>query len=198
MRKLKEFSFRDINKKFVLINHMYNVSFASNHEGLSELLLGYFFIDYNNGICLQLIGEYENDIIKEFMSSGNIVQIELLNDCEIEILDSNLYKDDYDFITDAIDMFYHYDSRLEMLRNDKRLDAFRHKDYPDDVLVMCISNDGRSEGIWARYRDYKKSTKEYLLLSLNDAYFVNIKQNDLMTAKIMKDSNGKEYLVCNS
>ena len=137
-------NFRDLYLKYVEVSNVPDeVKSGLDIEDLKEPYLGFIYVDHEVGVTLRIYGNATNYIDTDAL----LVRSAAFGDMEFKIIDEKLIDPDGTKI-DAIRNYY-IDEELERIRVDKKLDNFRHSDFPDDVLVI-LPADTAFENLWVR------------------------------------------------
>ena len=160
---VEEIFFRDMYRKICLLTGA-SVVDAVNLRDLFDFppdekfdgFLTYAYIDKDAGFTFeilaaaQLVGERVKTFPVSYKKSVKLKRGQV-DDAELKILDgeySVAFRDKIYVINDA----HSSDELKEQTRFIKSLDAFRHPDYPDDVVVYFFGENHQPELLWARCR----------------------------------------------
>ena len=137
-------NFRDLYLKYVEVSNVSDeIKSGLDIEDLEEPYLGFLYVDHEFGVTLRIYGNRTNYIDTDAL----LVRSAGFGDMDFKLIDEKLIDKDGTKI-DAIRNYY-IDEELERIRNDKKLDNFRHSDFPDDVLVV-LPADTAFENLWVR------------------------------------------------
>lgn len=148
------FSFRDVERQFLIINDLKYVKLTGCTTDANSILC-YGYVDNAAGLTYQTVaatlyidGDYSIlDTVKviSLKIRANSVSSEQI----IPVRNKALFKQ-YAPIVDSTNEFYYTDPEKEKCRAVQELDQFRHADFPDDIQVIFIKDGVRPEGIWVR------------------------------------------------
>ena len=162
--KFKEFkNFRDYDRKLVKITNVdENLKKGLKIEDLSEPIYGILYIDRQCGVSLRITGNETTDY-KDIML---IVRSNMFNEMNFEIFDGN------DFMKEILKQINegYYDDNFNELLYDKKLDKYRHEDFPNDVEAM-LPSDEQPEKMWVRLFMKTKEENLYVADLLDDSFF---------------------------
>lgn len=157
--RIEDYSFRELNHKFVLIKdvadrfRLYNMVFQCL-EGDNSLLT-YGYIDHEAGLSFEILcfaKKDENGSIQ--LRPGNEkVTFKIRYDGmigDIEIIPYDIRLAEFQSKIDMINDGYKGSDDLEMIRNHTSIDRDRHKQFPDDVCAVLFKSDMKPERIWMR------------------------------------------------
>lgn len=155
-KKLEEMSFRDYDKKFVLVKNTGNLLERllpeEEIEGndlptqIKEPFYGLMYIDHECGVTLNVLGNVENkDLYVETIRL--IARSDSLENAEFKIIDDKEYLYSKKAL-EKLDVYYE-NKNVNETRNEELLDKFRHPFFPDDVEVILPTEKGL-EQMWAR------------------------------------------------
>lgn len=173
-------------------------SLLTGYEG--ENLIGYTYIDHEQGITLEILKLFtEND-------SKHIIGKNLVEDKTRAFLRfDNFAETDFQIAGDEIinefnvktpDYLEIYERKdLEYFRLDQAYDKFRTPGFPDDIQILLINNKNNPELIWARVEDYDRESKigsSKLIVQPHQNF--NLNKNDDLVFKLM-EINSQQYPV---
>lgn len=158
--KVEEIFFRDMYKQICLLN---SSSMARNFSNMLDIpanakldgLLTYGYIDATAGFTFGVLGGAQTSggqlkIFPMNYKEAGFVRRGAVSKVGVKILKIDNYllafRDRIQMINDG----YAVDDAREQTRFIKNLDAFRHPDYPDDVVVYFFSADDKPELLWVR------------------------------------------------
>ena len=157
--RIEDYSFRELNHKFVLIKdvadrfRLYNMEFQCL-EGDNSLLT-YGYIDHEAGLSFEILcfaKKDENGSIQ--LRPGNEkVTFKIRYDGmigDIEIIPYDIRLAEFQSKIDMINDGYKESEELEMIRKHTPIDRDRDKQFPDDVCAVLIKSDMKPERIWVR------------------------------------------------
>ena len=117
-------------------------------------LLTYGYIDKDAGFTFGILGGAQTSLGRLKIFPINYKKAALVRRGGTASADVKILADDYALaFRDRIQMFndmYAVDAAREETRFIKNLDAFRHPDYPDDVVVYFLSAEDSPELLWVR------------------------------------------------
>ena len=157
--RIEDYSFRELNHKFVLIKdvadrfRLYNMEFQCL-EGDNSLLT-YGYIDHEAGLSFEILCFAKKDESGSIqLRPGNekvtfkIKYDGMLGDIEIIPYDIRLaeFQSKIDMINDG----YKESEELEMIRKHTPIDRDRDKQFPDDVCAVLFKSDMKPKRIWVR------------------------------------------------
>ena len=135
-------SFRDYDRKFVKVSNIdQRTKKTIDFCGLEEPVYGILYIDKQCGTTLRITGN-ERINYDDFIF---LVRADSFYDMNFEIIDGTDYLND---VLNQINELY-YDDSFNKLLNDRNIDEFRHKEFPNDVMTILLNN-GNPEKIWVR------------------------------------------------
>lgn len=133
-------NFRDLNLKTFKLYNVPSKYKNTKLRTLEEPLIGIFYINHNMGLNLLIVGDKYEDNIKD--------KILITNDDNFEYIDFTETKTIPEYIAKIEE--YYEDPELIKTRSIKKIDEFRHADYPDDLEVLIPLSDKRVEQVWVR------------------------------------------------
>lgn len=162
--EFKEFrSFRDYDRKFVKVTNIDDsIKKSLKIDKLIEPIIGILYIDEMCGVTLRILGNEKvelNDI-------GIILRADSFGKANFNVYEGNDFLKDV--LMNQINQIY-YDKKRNDLLSDKKLDEFRHEEYPDDVLAI-LPNDGQPEKMWVRLFMKTNENNIYVAELLDDSY----------------------------
>lgn len=157
--RIEDYSFRELNHKFVLIKdvadrfRLYNMEFQCL-EGDNSLLT-YGYIDHEAGLSFEILcfaKKDENGSIQ--LRTGNEkVTFKIRYDGmigDIEIIPYDIGLAEFQSKIDMINEGYKGSDELEIIRKHTPIDRDRDKQFPDDVCAVLFKSDMKPERIWVR------------------------------------------------
>ena len=157
--KVEEVFFRDMYHQICLL---IDADLARKFYDLLEMpegefpdgLLTYGYIDEDAGFTFSIVGGAQtvDGRLKIFpinYKEAALVRRGATNSAEVKILADDYalaFRDRIEMINDV----YAVDDAREQTRFIKNLDAFRHPNYPDDVVVYFFSEEDKPELMWVR------------------------------------------------
>jgi len=191
-KKITEFNFREIDRKFVLVKSLSRKFDNYGIKNLSNPFLGILYFDVDCGMTLRILGN-PNDEMMQSEYTNNFATI-LRADC-FEELEFELYNEkinDYGILK-QLEGYYDYPDLIKT-REIKELDEFRHSIFPDDVQVL-IPFEKQPELLWARLINVTETNKLYIVALLNDSYIdENLKAGTFIACKPVEIKDRK-YLI---
>lgn len=153
--KVEEIFFRDIYRQIcLLIDAELAKNFSDMFEERVNGLLTYGYIDATAGFTFSILGGAQVSgsqlkILPINYNEAAVVRRSAAYSAELRILDDEYrlaFRDRIQMINDC----YAVDAAREQTRFIKTLDAFRHPDYPDDVVVYFLDAEHKPELLWVR------------------------------------------------
>ena len=156
--KVEEIFFRDMYHQICLLK---DANLAQKFYNLLDMddekpdgLLTYGYIDKDAGFTFSILGGAQTSIgrLKIFpinYKRAALIRRGVASDADVKILTDDYalaFRDRMQMINDA----YAVDEAREETRFIKNLDASRHPDYPDDVVVYFLSEEHKPELLWVR------------------------------------------------
>ena len=157
--RVEEKFFREMYHQICLLT---DADLAKNFIDMLEMdagekpdgLLTYGYIDAEAGFTFSILGgsQTAGGKLKIFpinYKKAAIVRRRAADDADVKILTDDYalaFRDRMEMINDAFSV----DEAKEQTRFIKNLDAFRHPDYPDDVVVYFLSAEHKPELMWVR------------------------------------------------
>lgn len=193
---LLKYSFRDINRKIVLLEDTREMFDNYGIKKLENPFLGYVYLDIDRGLNVRIIGNENNQKLIEKLCTEEcfIVRHDLLLNYKATLYDKKINTFELD---KQMDTYYSYDN-IEKVRARDEIDHLRSKEYPDDVtMIVPFKND--NEQLWVRLVDYDEKENLYIAYLLNDSY----KDRDLVegtfvACKYTKISEEESVLIIHS
>lgn len=188
--KFRDFkSFRDYDRKIVKITNVNeDLKKGLKITELAEPIYGILYIDRQCGASLRITG---NDNI-EYKDIMLIVRSGQFNDMNFEIVDGNDFTKK---ILDQINEGY-YDDNFNELLYDKRLDKYRHEDFPNDVEAI-LPSDEQPEKMWVRLFMKTKEENLYVAELLDDSFFNKLYTAGKKVAIVLYKKEDFEGLIIN-
>ena len=188
--KFKDFkSFRDYDRKIVKITNVdEDLKKGLKIEELTEPIYGILYIDRQCGTSLRITGN-ENTEYNDIML---IVRSGQFNEMNFEIFEGNEFTKK---ILDQIDEGY-YDDNFNELLYDKRLDKYRHNDFPNDVEAI-LPSDNQPEKMWVRLFMKTKEENLYVAELLDDSFFNKSYTTGKKVAVVLYKEGDFEGLIIN-
>lgn len=156
--KVEEIFFREMYRQICLLT---DADLARKFIDMLDMegevpdgLLTYGYIDKDAGFTFGILGGAKTSLgrLKIFpinYKSAALVRRGGADDADVKILTAQYataFRDRIQMINDM----YAVDDAREATRFIKNLDAFRHPDYPDDVVVCFLSDEHKPELLWVR------------------------------------------------
>lgn len=156
--KVEEIFFREMYRQICLLT---DADLARKFIDMLDMegevpdgLLTYGYIDKDAGFTFGILGGAKTSLgrLKIFpinYKSAALVRRGGADDADVKILTAQYataFRDRIQMINDN----YAVDDAREATRFIKNLDAFRHPDYPDDVVVYFLSDEHKPELLWVR------------------------------------------------
>lgn len=139
--------FRDLYLKYVEVSNVSDeIKSGLDIEDLTEPYFGFVYIDHEYGLTLRIFGNATNYIDTDEL----LVRSEGFGDMNFKVIDESLLAPTEEK-KERLDRTksYYIDEELERVRQDKKLDSFRHSDFIDDVKVILPAEAG-FETLWVR------------------------------------------------
>ena len=178
--KLKEFNFRDLDKKIILLN---DKNLISNTD-ITIPYYGIIYIDHNNGISLRIVNDNNNSYI---VGEGYIFRYKDIENIDIEFKDNINDKN-------LIDMWvnnYYKDEDIIKTRDLKQLDKFRLESNPD-IINITFTKDNKEEKVWSKIIGY---TDEGIVCSLiNNCKLYKLDKSTTVVVNYDEDKNIVEVI----
>lgn len=191
--KIQDYSFRDINRKLVVIHSMEK---EFNNLGIKELknpFIGYVYIDPSSGLNIRVVGNEDNDKLIERLCTEECV---LIRNDMFKYYDVQLYSGEINTysLDEQMDTYYQNGNYVEM-RNHEELDSLRNPLYPDDVEVIIPFKD-KPELLWGRLLDFDEKNKYYIVGLLNSSYMdEDLKAGTVIATSLQKMNDKSTILV---
>lgn len=197
--KLCEIPFRKLYKQFILIEGKNILDTLKKVNLCPKGVIGALFfgyVDHQQGMMFELMAleMKENKRINYRIAPVNIsfkVSKKDMEEWDVKQVTPNL-----DLFTEKLEYIQHIymeDPTLEDLRNFTDLDASRHSDYPDDVIVYLLKEGLDPEAVWTRMDSFKdgKIYGNILVKPLKD---IGLKKHDSIAFQITEMEDKK--LAC--
>ncbi|WP_027381281.1 hypothetical protein [Chryseobacterium daeguense] len=165
-----------------------------------ENLIGYTYIDHEEGITLDILKLFTEDngdfnISKDLEAdkSRAIIRFEDFYETDFQLAEDEMVKKLGARIPAYLESYRRDD--LKSFREEKDYDKFRTPGFPDDIQIFLINNKNTPELIWARVENYNPETKigvSKLIVEPHQNFNLNIFDNLLF--KLM-EINGQPYPV---
>lgn len=184
-------SFRDIYLKYVEVTNVPDdVRSGLDIEDMEEPLFGLIYVDHEYGITLRIFGNKNTYIDTDAL----LVRSAGFGDMEFKVIDDKLLDSTGEKIKQVKN--YYIDEELEITREDKKIDKFRHSDFPDDVLTVLPTN-AEFEQIWVRLEYRADQDNIYFGKVLNESTIIeDYKVGTMVAVEYFKDlDNDREVLV---
>ena len=161
----KYIDFRKVLGKLSLVFDAWSVS-SYIDETLKEAncLLCYAYIDNSAGLTYEVLGAahyYDGSyyFVGERKGVGFKIRSEsITEDLVLPIVNSAL-RHKYEDLIENIDTHYTCEKEVLRIRGFRRLDKFRHPNYPDDMLVTLYSEKyEKFEGVWVKVNKQIETT----------------------------------------
>ena len=170
--KKENFSFRDLIDGLVLVKDLKAVAVAGNefeHKNGDNGVLTQGYIDHTAGITFEIlcVVRVEEDGRVEYRTPNPSVSFKLRYDSfegDVILLSDKLipvYQDKIDMIRNG----YQVSEEIMKARNSSVFDAFRHPQFPDDMLLYFIQDGFQTEGIWCRVEGEENGRPKAKLLN---------------------------------
>ena len=162
--KFKEFkNVRDYDRKIVKVTNIdEKLKKDLKIEELSEPIYGILYIDRQCGSSLRITGN-ETKQYKDIML---IVRSGQFAEMNFEIFPGDDFTKK---VLNEINEGY-YDDNLNELLLDKKLDKYRHEDFPNDVMAI-LPNEKQPEQMWVRLFMKTKEKDLYVAELLDNSFF---------------------------
>lgn len=191
-KKITEFNFREIDRKFVLVKSLSKKFDNYGIKNLSNPFLGILYFDVDCGMTLRILGNPNDEMMqKEYTNNfATILRADCFEELEFELYNEKI--NDYGILK-QLEGYYDYPDLIKT-REIKELDEFRHSTFPDDVQVL-IPFEKQPELLWARLINVTETNKLYIVALLNDSYIDdNLKKGTFIACKPIEIKE-KKYLV---
>ena len=202
--KLYDCSFRELEKKWVVVNKWKDIKRIGKKyrlELVDALVLIYLYIDHEKGLCGYLVGNLYHDS-KELLQMDTtylehmiVLEDDILSKIKFQIIDDSLlnHLKEKDIIEQKIDIAYYNDENILNARGEEQLDEWRNESNPDDIELLLIT-DKKEEFIWGRLELF---SKDRLICRLLDSSKTNehYKKNDTVLASIVKDKKTFDIII---
>lgn len=206
--KLKKFAFRDIDRKWILIDDDKDIKKVNKLGNLKlslDPVLGLIYIDHEKGLILRIVGNVYKDkngysFNDEFINEKIInIPIDKKINFDITILNDKVASciNSTKAIDKQIDIFYTNQAIVES-RKMKCLDKFRHKYFPDDI-ELYNKKEKKEEIIWGRIIDCSLDSN-IVVCSLLDNSLIDKKysENTLVMARYETINKEDAIIIKNS
>lgn len=187
-------SFRDFDRKLITITSKNKIF---DNYGISKLenpFIGYFFIDEEEGVCVRIIGNKNNqELINELINEKNII----INCEQFENLEFSAFEDEIEIydLEKQMDEYYENQELLE-LRNIKEIDSLRGIYYPDEILLTIEFEEGEDEYIWGKLDGYIAEVDKYIVYLLESSkYDFEIIGGEYAVCKYLKVDKKEELII---
>lgn len=184
--KVCEFSFRDLDKKWIGIESKKYCKKIAKKIKMRKLLcpiFGYFYIDKENGLSLRVLGNIERDgrnklyLDNDFILENElIVDYDFVKNMDVEILDDEVVKniEGSIILENKLDIHYKNINNFLDTRNIEELDQFRNEAFVDDVQVLLKNKgDAPDELLWARIEGIMDVKPDVLICKLLSSSYYN-------------------------
>ena len=203
--KISKYKFRDIDKKWILIDKSKDIKKIKKKNKIDlslDPVLGIIYIDHDMGLTIRILGNIykENSeylFLDKFINENIInIRIDKKNDFNITILNDKVVEgiNNTLAINKQIDVYYSKKAIIES-RKMEWLDIFRHKYFPDDIELYNKKDDD-DEIIWGRIIDCSINDKivicELLDNSLIDEKY---KEHTLVMAKYEETKKDEAIVI---
>jgi hypothetical protein len=158
MKNIYDYSFRELDKKFLLIDIPEGFEEIDGFESKdANKILCYGFIDTESGISFEVLSfvkfNAEDKSIKIIGGNNSnrfFFRIGFIENCNAEIVDDVLSDADIKSFKEKIfiiDTGYAVNDDIEKMRAITGLDEFRHKEYPDMIEVTVSKKERKSKKV---------------------------------------------------
>lgn len=168
----------------------------------AEYALTYGYIDHTAGMTLEVMAaairrEDGKGVRLEDMNLrlASKIRIGVAKDKDCYILDDKLTKCAHEWYREHIERLSDYDvgPEIEETRKMKFLDECRSPEYPDDVLVYLVPDEGKIEGGWVRIEGIVERHLKGILLNEPDQDF-SCHKGDLIEFSVNQMEDGQIVL----
>ena len=202
--KLFDYSFRELEKKWVVVNKWKDIKRIGKKyklELVDALVLIYLYVDHEKGLCGYLAGNLYHDskellqMEETYLDHMIILEDDILSKIKFQVIDDNLlnHLKDKDIIEKKIDIAYYNDTNIINARGEEQLDEWRNEANPDDIELLLIT-DKKEEFIWGKLELFSKDRLICRLLdnSKNNEHY---KKDDMVLASIISDKKTSDIII---
>lgn len=187
--KVRDYNYRDIDGKFVLVNNADKFLLKMGIHDIEERFIGYVYTDDKRGIMLRILGDMVDKSNRKYIEEKiKLANYDLIEDLDIDILNEIEHIKEEEAKNHL--KFDENNKTIYKVRNRKEIDNLRSRIFPDDINIVIPYKEGYVEKIWTRSFDYIKKENIYILSLLKDSvYDENLKKDSLVACKYF--NNGK-------
>lgn len=197
-------SFRDVERKFVILNTP-KYAALTGAKNVANSLLCYGYVDHTAGLTYETVaaamyvgGDYS--IVDTVQVMSLKIRADSISSSDVIPVHNKALFRQYASTVENIDEFYYADQNAVECRAVVELDQFRHSEFPDDIQVTFAKPGFRPEGIWVRTerflaRDQRIAAFEGIMLNTPYVDF-GVKAGDRITfATIVVNDNTRVCLA---
>ncbi len=163
-RENQNMNFRDVEHKLCLVFEPNQIIQLYNDKQAvdANCFICYGYVDHSAGLTYQVLGmaKYvDGDYICMGQQRGTDFKIradEMLEKIQIIPIQNKAIEELYAREIGIIKEGYYKNLAVIKTRTIKSIDEYRHKQYPDDVLVDLIAENIKPERVWVRLSQYKQ------------------------------------------
>ena len=191
MRKIGDFTFRQLDGSYVLITEiprerfrLYNTEFQCL-EG-DNALLTYGYIDHEAGLTFEVLcfAKYSPIEKTEFRPGNPNVTCKIRYDGmegNIHILSYDISMAEFHDKVKMISEGYYHSDDVKKIREYEALDPDRHPQFPDDVGALLFKEGVQMEKVWVRTSSIINGRVAGYLLNQPNSPEFGLNQGDLVT-----------------
>jgi len=156
VKKLSEYSFREIDRQFMMIQEIDAFRRDLEEYDIAEdidAVFVYAYIDYEIGVSFELLGFVNSstarlDPVKELNKTFKI-RYKMVEEAETEIIKPTQSMLQHPKVQ-LINQHYYNNEVRNSMRTDSNIDELRSKVNPDDVTALIIAENGDVQQVWVR------------------------------------------------
>ena len=189
MKKIKDYSFRELERKFVKI---YNIESLLKNMGINDIKdysYAFAYIDVECGFTFRILGN-ESTGLKYIDDKYILVRRGAgITELNAEIIDNKEYE--YaEKVLETSSVYYENKDDILSVRNLTEIDNLRFENFPDDLQIIIQLENGELEVMWARSISYIKENEVIIVRLLDSSYYdKNYKEGDVVAVKYIPDAD---------
>ena len=173
-------SFRDLYHHICLISLNDGLRCITEnfpHASTATHILTYCYVDHTAGLtfevlaCVKQNGQGQMEVSEGTPSVSAKCRYGSLTDCSLWVTDFPALQKAFAAQIQRIQKSYTPNAQIASLRDAVELDAFRHPEFPDDILVMLFRQGLQPEGCWVRCESFDQNGFYGILLNEPDFDF---------------------------
>jgi hypothetical protein len=179
--------------KWILIRDAFKYPDLRNsiNDEKMNACVGYLYVDNEKGLSIIINGYFTNSAYKKISDTLLILRHSAFSNFSME--DLSVPQREIIKLPETPNWLSIYEpNALKKLRDDDRLDPFRHQAFPDDVRVLLFQKNKNPEQVW--FRVEKKLVDGYQATLLNSPISITSKKGDSLKIKYAKIED-TAYLV---